>query len=232
MVSAIPIYQNIDTFTINILFQSIGYGQAKAETINSVIGLAQILVIGSGIVATAFSMSLIPVLRLLLCKEIYEKCKGKDYKNAAAAVIFYSSCCGVELCLLGKPVYMMIFGAKNSPEIGGVVSTMVCACCYFICSFTVTAAILQGINQQKEINFRLRLRNCCEDDVLNVLLVSSLKEIGPVIATYGGYGVSVIYNFYLIEKSISYRVQSLGKAALTPVLLVSVMSAAVAYRQL
>ena len=63
--------------------------------------------------------------------------------------------------------------------------------------------------------------------VLNVLLVSSLKEIGPVVATYGGYGVSVIYNFYLIEKSISYRVQSLGQAALTPVLLVSVMSAAV-----
>ncbi len=41
---AIPIYQNIDTFTINELFKSIGYTLYEAETINSVIGLAQILV--------------------------------------------------------------------------------------------------------------------------------------------------------------------------------------------
>jgi len=132
----------------------------------------------------------------------------------------------VGLCLLGKPVYMMIFGAKNSPEIGGVVLQWYAPAAILFAIFTVTAAILQGINQQKKLILGLGL-GIVVKIVLNVLLVSSLKEIGPVVATYGGYGVSVIYNFYLIEKSISYRVQSLGQAALTPVLLVSVMSAAV-----
>ncbi|KRD90049.1 transporter [Bacillus sp. Root147] len=222
---AIPIYQNIDTFTINMLFQSIGYGQAKAETINSVIGLAQILVMVPVSLATAFSMSLIPGITSSFVQGNLREVKGKITKTLQL-LLFFTLPAAVGLCLLGKPVYMMIFGAKNSPEIGGVVLQWYAPAAILFALFTVTAAILQGINQQKKLILGLGL-GIVVKIVLNFLLVSSLKEIGPVVATYGGYGVSVIYNFYLIEKSISYRVQSLGQAALTAVLLVSVMSAAV-----
>lgn len=56
----IPIFQNIDTFTINKLFRLIDYTLLEAEKINSVIGLTQILIMVPVSLATAFGMSLIP----------------------------------------------------------------------------------------------------------------------------------------------------------------------------
>ena len=222
---AIPIYQNIDTFTINTLFQSIGYRQAEAETINSVIGLAQILVMVPVSLATAFSMSLIPGITSSFVKGELRVVKSK-MTQTLEMLLFFTLPAAVGLSLLGKPVYIMIFGANNSPEIGGHVLQWYAPASILFALFTVTAAILQGINQQKKLIIGLLL-GIIVKIVLNVMLVSSAKEIGPVIATYGGYGVSVMYNFYLLRKNISYRYQLLGKAAFTPAMLVIVMSVAV-----
>ncbi|TKH08425.1 polysaccharide biosynthesis protein, partial [Bacillus wiedmannii] len=57
---AIPLYQTIDTFTINKLLIQIGYMQGEAEKINAIIGLVQMVVLIPVSVATAFSMSLVP----------------------------------------------------------------------------------------------------------------------------------------------------------------------------
>ena len=54
---AIPLYQTIDTFTINKLLIQIGYMQGEAEKINAIIGLVQMVVLIPVSVATAFSMS-------------------------------------------------------------------------------------------------------------------------------------------------------------------------------
>lgn len=42
---AIPLYQTIDTFTINKLLIQIGYMQGEAEKINAIIGLVQMVVL-------------------------------------------------------------------------------------------------------------------------------------------------------------------------------------------
>lgn len=55
---AIPLYQTIDTFTINKLLIQMGYMQGEAEKINAIIGLVQMVVLIPVSVATAFSMSL------------------------------------------------------------------------------------------------------------------------------------------------------------------------------
>ena len=57
---AIPLYQTIDTFTINKLLIQMGYMQGEAEKINAIIGLVQMVVLIPVSVATAFSMSLVP----------------------------------------------------------------------------------------------------------------------------------------------------------------------------
>lgn len=57
---AIPLYQTIDTFTINKLLIQVGYMQGEAEKINAIIGLVQMVVLIPVSVATAFSMSLVP----------------------------------------------------------------------------------------------------------------------------------------------------------------------------
>ena len=67
---AIPLYQTIDTFTINKLLIQMGYMQGEAEKINAIIGLVQMVVLIPVSVATAFSMSLVPEMTKLIQQEM------------------------------------------------------------------------------------------------------------------------------------------------------------------
>ncbi len=66
---AIPLYQTIDTFTINKLLIQMGYMQGEAEKINAIIGLVQMVVLIPVSVATAFSMSLVPEMTKKLIQQ-------------------------------------------------------------------------------------------------------------------------------------------------------------------
>ena len=79
---AIPLYQTIDTFTINKLLIQIGYMQGEAEKINAIIGLVQMVVLIPVSVATAFSMSLVP-----------EMTKAHNRKYEAIVQTFYENKC-------------------------------------------------------------------------------------------------------------------------------------------
>lgn len=219
---AIPIYQNIDTFTINVLFQSIGYKQDQAESINSVIGLAQILVMVPVSLATAFGMSLLPGITSSYVKGNLKEVKEKMNKTFQI-LMFFTLPAAIGLCLLGKPIYIMIFGMNNSPVLGGVILQWYAPMAILFALFTVTASILQGINQQKKVIIGMFLGIVIKL-ILNFILLTNFKEVGPVLATYGGYMVSVLYNFYLIRKAINYKLFPLVRAFALPVSLVIVMS--------
>lgn len=218
----IPVYQNIDTFTINTLFLSIGYKQVEAETINSVIGLVQILVMVPVSLATAFGMSLIPGITTSYISENKLEVHQK-ITNTIQILIFFTLPASVGLNLLGKPIYIMIFGMKNSPSLGGTILEWYSFAAVVFALFTVTAAILQGINKQKKVMIGVAL-GVIVKVILNVALVSSYKEIAPVLATYGGFTVSVLYNIYLIKQSIGYKLLPLVKSLIPVVGLVILMS--------
>ncbi|MEC0668426.1 polysaccharide biosynthesis protein [Priestia flexa] len=201
---AIPIYQNIDTFTINALFQSIGYTQEKAETVNAVIGLAQILVMIPVSLATAFGMSLLPSITTSYTKGEINNVKQK-ITQVLQLFFFLTLPVAVGLSLLAKPVYRMIFSSGSSYKLGGFVLQWYAPMAILFGLFTITAAILQGINQQKKVIAGLLIGIILKLS-LNIALLSSFKELTPILATYVGYGVSVLYNFHLIKKALSYRI--------------------------
>jgi len=147
---AIPIYQNIDTFTINQLFQSIGYKLDEAETINSIIGLVQILVMVPVSLATAFGMSLIPGITSDFISGRLLEVQGKITKTIQI-LMFFTFPAAMGLCILGEPIYIMVFGLENSPELGGSILQWYSLAAIFFALFTVTAAIMQGINEQKKL---------------------------------------------------------------------------------
>ncbi|MEQ2467080.1 oligosaccharide flippase family protein [Niallia hominis] len=107
---AIPIYQNIDIYTINTLFHSIGYTNNEAELINAVIGLAQVLVLVPVSLATAFSMSLIPGITSAFIGGKMEEVQHK-ISQTLQAIMFFTLPAAMGLCILGKPVYTMVFGS-------------------------------------------------------------------------------------------------------------------------
>ncbi|MCY8233397.1 putative polysaccharide biosynthesis protein [Priestia endophytica] len=223
---AIPIYQNIDTFTINSLFQSIGYSLSQAENINSVIGLSQVLVMVPVSLATAFGMSLIPGITSSYVKGHLEEVKEKISKTLQV-LMFFTLPTAIGLCILGKPVYTMIFGINNSPDLGGHILSWYAPMAILFALFTVTAAILQGLNKQKKLIVGMFI-GIVVKVILNFAFLLPFKEISPILATYGGYLVSVLYNFYLIKKAIHYSVKSLVHSLSFASLLVAIMAIFVA----
>ncbi|WP_071458648.1 putative polysaccharide biosynthesis protein [Bacillus massilinigeriensis] len=203
----IPLYQNIDTFTINKLFQSIGYKLNEAETINSVIGLAQILVMVPVSLATAFSLSLIPGITSDFTSGRILEVRNKITKTITI-LMFFTLPAAMGLCILGKPIYLMIFRSNNSPELGGPILQWYALAAVVFALFTVTAAIMQGINEQKKLIIGILLGIFLKI-ALNFVLVPYVKEIGPILATYAGFFLSIFFNIYFIKKAIAYELSPL-----------------------
>ncbi|MCA1054065.1 polysaccharide biosynthesis protein [Rossellomorea aquimaris] len=222
---AIPIYQNIDTFTINRTFQSIGYRLADAENVNSVIGLAQILVMVPVSLATAFGMSLIPGIT-----SAYTSGRMKDVHTKITQTIillmFFTLPAALGLCVLGKQVYTVVFGLGNSPALGGKILQWYSLAAVVFALFTVTAAILQGINRQRKLIVGLTLGVLLKI-VLNVGLAPYFEEIGPILATYAGFTVSILFNVMVIKKAIQYKLRQLFKPLSEIVLLAALMTVVV-----
>lgn len=130
------------------------------------------------------------------------------------------------LYILGEPIYIMVFGLENSPEIGGVILQWYSLAAVFFALFTVTAAIMQGINKQKKLIIGIILGIFLKI-VLNFTLVPYLKEAGPILATYFGFILSILYNIYIIKKTIQYKLSPLLRSLKEVFLLVLTMSLAV-----
>lgn len=222
---AIPIYQNIDTFTINKLFQSIGYDLDEAETINSVIGLAQILVMVPVSLATAFGLSLMPGITSDFTSGRMLVVRSKISKTIQI-LLFFTLPAAMGLCILGESIYIMVFGLENSPEIGGLILQWYSLAAVFFALFTVTAAIMQGINEHKKLIIGIILGICLKI-VLNFILVPYLKEAGPILATYFGFIVSILYNIYIIKKKLQFKLSPLLQSLKEVFSLVLAMSIAV-----
>ncbi|TSB47607.1 putative polysaccharide biosynthesis protein [Alkalicoccobacillus porphyridii] len=219
---AIPVYQNIDTFTINSLLTSVDYSLQEAEQVNAIIGLAQILVLVPVSLATAFSISLIPNITASFNKGDLQDVIQK-IKQTFNLLMFVLLPAVVGMVLLSEPIYTSIFGLNNNPELGGRVLAWYAPMGILFSLFSVAAAVLQGINMQKHAILGLGL-GILVKLILNALLIPSLYELGPIIATYAGYFVSVSYLFFVIYKNVHIPVSKLIKPLIPMAIMVVVMS--------
>ncbi|WP_234943134.1 putative polysaccharide biosynthesis protein [Priestia megaterium] len=220
---AIPFYQLIDTFMVNKLYMSIGYTLKKAETINSVLGLTQTLVLIPVSLATALSLSLIPsITRLYTAREI-EPLK-KQVTQTFQMLFFVTLPAVVGLSVLSKSAYITFFGIHNAYEIGSVILKWYSPVALLFAMFSVTAAMLQGIDKQKLVIVGLGI-GIVFKIIFNFLLVNPFHELGPVFATYIGYTISVLYNLWVIKKYLNYNYNVAIKRIIFMFILVIIMGA-------
>ncbi len=108
---AIPLYQTIDTFTINKLLIQIGYAR-EAEKINAIIGLVQMVVLIPVSVATAFSMSLVPEMTKAYTagnvKLLY-----KHFTRTNLLVVGITVPAAIGMMVLAKPVYTLFIWCRK-----------------------------------------------------------------------------------------------------------------------
>ena len=221
----IPIFQNIDTFTINKLFRLIDYTLLEAEKINSVIGLTQILIMVPVSLATAFGMSLIPGITSSFTNGKIGEVQH-TMTRTLQTIMFFILPAAIGLTILSKPIFLMIFGNRNSPDLGGEIMQSYSMASVIFALFTVTTAIMQGVNKQKKVMIGIMIGVIIKI-VLNIIFIPTFKEVGPVIATYCGLTVSVMYNAYFIQKTIGFDYMTLFKTLKPIIFLSAIMSVAV-----
>jgi O-antigen/teichoic acid export membrane protein len=196
----IPLYQTVDTFTINKLLMNIGYQQGEAEKINGIIGLAQMVVLIPVSLATAFSMSLVPEMTKAFTANDHELLY-KHFTRTNLYVVLVTLPAALGIILLANPIYTILFGEANDPILGSEILRYYASACILFSLFSVTAAMLQGINQQTKTIVGL-LIGISLKVVLNVILIPQFDYVGSIIATYVGYTFSVLFNLVLLYKYV------------------------------
>jgi O-antigen/teichoic acid export membrane protein len=210
---AIPLYQLVDQFTINrALMSGLDYTQGQAEEFYAVLtqNTHKIIMIPVSL-ATGFALTLIPVITEAFTKRNFETV-NKHITQTFQVILFLTVPAAIGLAVLAFPAFKTLFPTYDLVS-GGPILQWYAPTAILFALFTVTAAMLQGINQQKFAVFSL-LGGVGIKLGLNYFLIAEFGIYGSIIATNLGYLFSVSLNGYIIKKHTHYNYTFILKRAL------------------
>lgn len=199
---SLPIYQNIDTYTINDVLRSNGYVRGEEEIVNAVIGLAQILVLIPVSITTGLSVSIIPNITKSFVQNNFGLLK-EQMGQSLLILTFIIMPASLGIFVLAEPLYQLLL-AGNSPVLGGRILKFYAPAAILIAFYGITTSILQAINQQKKLIIGLFIGIIIKV-ILNFALPSIFLEKGFILATYFGYLASLTFNILIIQKTIGLK---------------------------
>lgn len=224
---AMPLYQLIDQFTFNHAMASIGLGKISEHAYSVFNIWAQKLVIIPVTLATSFSLTLIPTITKAYV-ERDRKSLRKYLNQTFQVVMFLTLPAVVGMALLAEPMYAAFY---SYDPLGEQVLRWYAPTAILFALFSVTAAMLQGINQQRFTVISLTM-GLFVKLLLNTFLITKFATIGAILATMFGYFVSVVFNLWIIKKYTNYRYQFVIRRTMFIGILTALMSVFVAMVQL
>lgn len=199
---AIPIFQSIDTFMINNVLMGKGYSLGNAEMINSLVSLIQKIVVIPVALATAFSVSLVAYITKAHQGGRIGEVRNHINQAIKVMMLFLLPAVGGML-ILARPIFGSIFGVTNLDS-GGTLLCWYAASALFYSVFSVTAAILQGMDQQKWVVFSL-IVGVVAKVLSNYPLILLFDGVGTAISTYIGFAITIAIQMYFIQKVGKYK---------------------------
>ncbi|WHX39671.1 polysaccharide biosynthesis protein [Mesobacillus sp. AQ2] len=195
-----PLFQFIDMMTFNRAMMAIGNSQNEANTAFSVLNFqSHKLVIIPVSLATAFSLTLVPSITKAFT-ENDRKGMRRQLDQTFQVLMYLTVPAAVGIALLAEPMYT-VFYAHN--DLGTEVLATYAPVAILFALFSVTAAILQGINEQRFTILSL-LTGLLVKLSLNMPLIKLFETQGAVISTAIGYIVAIIINMVVIKKFARY----------------------------
>ncbi|WEG13851.1 polysaccharide biosynthesis protein [Pullulanibacillus sp. KACC 23026] len=177
--------------------------------------------------ATALGLSVVPSIT-----ESYAEGRQQDMQvkitQAFQFTIFITIPAAVGLSVLGYMVYGLLYGFENGLSAvisGGDLLQWYAPTAIFFAGFSVTAAILQGINHQK-----VTILSLCVGVLIKLILNPILLRLGvngAILATDMGYLASILINLYAIGYSTRYRFTFIAKRLLLVCIFTLIMTVAV-----
>ncbi len=153
-------------------------------------------------VATGFSMALIPVLTTYYTKND-QKGITRSLDQTYQIMLFLTIPLVIGLMILSSEFYQLLY--EFDPIGSGILKSYAPVAILFGL-YTVTAAILQGIDRHKWILFN-SLVGLLIKLIINIPLIKLFETNGAIIATAIGYTIAVGLNIAIITKALQYRSQ-------------------------
>lgn len=199
---SIPFFQSIDTFMINSILMNKGFNLGEAETVNALVSLIQKIVVIPLALATAFSVSLVAYVTNAHQGNRTEEVR-QHINQSFKAVLFFVLPSVVGMLILSRPIFASVYGTSLLEQ-GGSLMAWYAGSALVYSLFSITAAILQGLDQQKWVVYSL-LIGIATKITTNIPLILIFNGEGTAISTYIGFGVSITIQMYLIQKIGKYK---------------------------
>ncbi|KUP06729.1 cell division protein [Bacillus coahuilensis m2-6] len=194
-----PLFQLVDQISFNKAMIEIGLGAIKNDAFGVLNFSSHKLVIIPVSLATAFSMTLIPLITESFIKED-RQILYKQLDQTFQVLLFLTIPAALGISILAEPSYTMFYEYN---ELGTDVLRVYAPVAILFALFAVTAAILQGINEQKFTILSL-LFGVLLKLVLNIPLIHMFETQGAVYATAIGYLAAIVINLFVIHIYADY----------------------------
>jgi O-antigen/teichoic acid export membrane protein len=213
-----PLFQFIDQFTFQKAMDAIGLG-GEADNAFSILNFqSHKLVIIPVSLATAFSLTLVPSVTAAFT-ENNRKNLNRQLNQTFQVMLFLTLPAVMGLSLLAEPFYTVFY--EHVP-LGTEVLRTYAPVAILFALFSVTAAILQGINEQRFTILSLLIGLLIKLS-LNIPLIKLLETQGAVLSTALGYLAAIVINLYVIRKYAHYPLRLVWRRSLLIVIFSSLM---------
>lgn len=205
---ATPIYQLIDQFTFNRAMSDIGLAQTAESALSVIILYGHKLVIIPVTLATGLSLALLPAIT----KSYTAKKRDvfiHQINQSLQIIVLVTIPAVVGLALLSREAYGSFYGVEQL-ELGSHLLSWYAPVALFYALFTLTASILQGVDQQ---NFALISLGAgvLIKLALNVPLIHLLGAEGAIIATGLAVITASVLNLWKIHQIVRLPLKPLVK---------------------
>lgn len=217
---AIPLYQNVDQFTFNKAMATIGQGNISEAAFAAINLYGHKLVIIPVTLSTGISMTIIPVLTQSFTNQDFPSLK-KQINQTLQIVFVLVVPAVVGLSVLSYEAYGSLYGLGDI-ELTSYLLAWYAPVALLFALYAVSAAILQGINQQNFavvgllVGFVFKLS-------LNTFMIERFGAIGSILTTMLAVFVAVIINLIRIKSSIKYSYKQVFKQLLLVIIFSLIM---------
>lgn len=197
-----PLYQYIDQNTFNRAMAAAGNADVAMVHLEILNFTTHKLVIIPVSLATAFALTLVPLVTENFITRNYQS-MFRQLNQTFQILLYITAPAAIGLALLAEPFYTVFFGYD---EYGSQVLQTYALVAILFALYSVTAAILQGINEQKYTILSL-LTGLLVKLVLNIPLIKMFGTEGAIYATALGYTSSILINLIVIKafSGFSYK---------------------------
>ncbi|MBC5638601.1 polysaccharide biosynthesis protein [Ornithinibacillus sp. BX22] len=218
---AIPLFQIVDTVTFNRTMVAIGQGEISEALFGSIYSLSHKLVIIPVTIATGLSLAVMPVVTSSFTQG--EKPLLNNQINQALQIILvFVIPASFGLTMLSSEAYGTLFGGLETLSLTGPLLGWYAPVGILFALLTVTASILQGINQQNHAVFNL-CAGFLFKVLFNIQFIHMFGAKGSIFATAIGLTIAVVLNLIRIRSTVGFQFKPIFKRTILTGIFVVIM---------